>query len=104
MTHYVSSSSHSGSQYTVLIPIAAFRKLAKATHDSCPDAIFVLDGIAAGNKWADMEELGVDVYITAPQKGWTGPACVGIAMMSERACDIMARQNAISPRGEHAVL
>jgi len=75
------------------------RKLAKATHDSCPDAIFVLDGIAAGNKWADMEELGVDVYITAPQKGWTGPACVGIAMMSERACDIMARQNAISPRG-----
>jgi len=75
------------------------RKLAKATHDSCPDAIFVLDGIAAGNKWADMKDLGVDVYITAPQKGWTGPACVGIAMMSERACDIMAKQNAVSPRG-----
>jgi aspartate aminotransferase-like enzyme len=77
------------------------RQLAKATHDACPDAIFVLDGIAAGNKWANMEDLGVDVYITAPQKGWTGPACVGIAMMNERACDIMEKRNTAhgSPRG-----
>jgi len=75
------------------------KALATATHESCPDAIFVLDGIAAGNKWANMEKLGVDVYITAPQKGWTGPACVGIAMMSERACAIMAKQNAAGLKG-----
>ena len=47
-----------------------------------------------------MEKLGVDVLITAPQKGWTGPACVGIAMMSQRASEIMAKQNAKNPRGQ----
>merc|ERR1719282_1193009 len=31
-----------------------------------------------------MKELGVDVVITAPQKGWSGPACAGLIMMSER--------------------
>jgi len=75
------------------------RSLAAATHDACPDAIFVLDCIASGNRWTDMQALGVDVLITAPQKGWTGPACVGIAMMGERACEIMAKQNAVSPKG-----
>eukprot|EP00656_Telonema_subtile_P024053 TRINITY_DN2582_c0_g1_i2.p1 TRINITY_DN2582_c0_g1~~TRINITY_DN2582_c0_g1_i2.p1 ORF type:complete len:388 (+),score=111.71 TRINITY_DN2582_c0_g1_i2:103-1266(+) len=75
------------------------KALAAATHEHCPDAVFVLDCIASGNKWIDMEALGVDVLITAPQKGWTGPACVGIAMMNERACDIMEKQNAKGLRG-----
>merc|ERR1712216_998080 len=67
------------------------RAIAEAVHQE-EDAIFVLDGIASGNVWIDMKELGVDVYITAPQKGWTAPASVGIAMMSERAKKIMNKQ------------
>jgi len=52
-------------------------------------AVFCLDGIASGNAWVDMASLGLDVYLTAPQKGWTGPACVGIVMLSDRAKSMM---------------
>lgn len=52
-------------------------------------AVFCLDGIASGNAWVDMGMSGVDVYLTAPQKGWTGPACAGIVMMSDRAVSMM---------------
>jgi len=49
--------------------------------------LFVLDGVASGTIWVDMKALGVDVYITAPQKGWTGPAGVALIMLSERATE-----------------
>ena len=29
-----------------------------------------------------MEATGADCYVSAPQKGWTGPCCVGIAVLS----------------------
>ena len=51
--------------------------------------IFVLDSIASGNMWVDMKARGVDVLISAPQKGWTGPACCGLVMLSERAANIV---------------
>jgi len=51
--------------------------------------IFVLDCIASGTVWVDMKDLGVDVVISAPQKGWTGPACAALVMMSERARELM---------------
>lgn len=73
------------------------KALADAVHEE-EDALMVLDCIASGNAWIDMKALGVDVLITAPQKGWTGPACVGIAMMSQRAYEVMGRQNAVSPK------
>ena len=47
--------------------------------------LFVLDCIASGTVWVDMEATGVDVIISAPQKGWSGPACAALVMMSERA-------------------
>ena len=47
--------------------------------------LFCLDGIAAGNMWCNMEKTGVDVYLTAPQKGWSAPACVGVVCLSARA-------------------
>lgn len=47
--------------------------------------MLVLDCIASGCMWVDMRALGVDVVITAPQKGWSGPPCAGFVMMSERA-------------------
>ncbi len=47
--------------------------------------MLVLDCIASGCIWVDMRALGVDVVVTAPQKGWSGPPCAGFVMMSERA-------------------
>lgn len=76
----------------LMIPDAYIKALADATHEGDEDCIFVLDGIAAGNVWAKMKDLGVDVYLTAPQKGWTSPASVGIVMMTGRAKAIMAKQ------------
>lgn len=48
-------------------------------------ALFVLDCIASGALWVDMKARGVDVLLTAPQKGWSGPAAAGVALMSDRA-------------------
>ncbi|MEH6457119.1 MAG: hypothetical protein V7749_12385 [Cocleimonas sp.] len=47
--------------------------------------IFVLDCIASGTIWVDMEANNVDVLISAPQKGWSGPPCAGLVMMSDLA-------------------
>ena len=75
----------------IIITDEYIKALADATHEyGGPDAIFVLDCVASGNVWAKMKDLGIDIIITAPQKGWTSPASVGIAMMSARAKDIMA--------------
>jgi aspartate aminotransferase-like enzyme len=46
-------------------------------------AVMVLDCIASGTVWVDMQELGIDALITAPQKGWTGPSCAGLVMLSD---------------------
>jgi alanine-glyoxylate transaminase/serine-glyoxylate transaminase/serine-pyruvate transaminase len=51
--------------------------------------LFVLDCIASGTVWVDMKELDVDVVISAPQKGWTGPACAALVMMSDKARKVM---------------
>jgi aspartate aminotransferase-like enzyme len=49
--------------------------------------LVVLDGIAAGSLWVDMRKLGVDVYITAPQKSWTSPAGFGIVVLGKLAVE-----------------
>ncbi len=45
----------------------------------------VLDCIASGCVWVDLRALGVDVLVSAPQKGWSATPCAGLVMMSERA-------------------
>jgi aspartate aminotransferase-like enzyme len=47
--------------------------------------LFVLDCIASGAIWVDMAATGVDVLISAPQKGWSGPPCCALVMLSELA-------------------
>jgi len=49
--------------------------------------LFVLDCIASGAIWIDMEESGVDVLISAPQKGWSGSPCCGLVMLSASALE-----------------
>lgn len=58
------------------------RRLARAVH--AVDGLLVLDCVASGALWVDMEALGVDVLVSAPQKGWSGTPCVGYVMLGER--------------------
>jgi len=51
------------------------------------DALFVLDCIASGAIWLDTAALGIDVLISAPQKGWSGPACAGMVALSSRGVE-----------------
>lgn len=67
----------------VILPDPYIKALAEAAHDV--GAIMVLDCIASGCVWVDMEATGVDVLISAPQKGWSSTPCAGLVMMSDRA-------------------
>jgi aspartate aminotransferase-like enzyme len=52
-------------------------------------AVFVLDCIASGAAWVDMKALGIDVVITAPQKGWSSAPCCALIAMSSRARQVL---------------
>jgi aspartate aminotransferase-like enzyme len=67
----------------ILLPDEYVRRAAAAAH--AVGGLFVLDCIASGTLWVDMRALGVDVLITAPQKGWSGTPGAGLVMLSERA-------------------
>uniref|UniRef100_A0A7S2A5U8 Alanine--glyoxylate transaminase n=1 Tax=Trieres chinensis TaxID=1514140 RepID=A0A7S2A5U8_TRICV len=71
----------------MMLPDEYIRKVSAAMRDV--GGLFVLDCIASGTVWADMKDLGVDVVISAPQKGWTGPCCAALVAMSQRAVDRM---------------
>jgi aspartate aminotransferase-like enzyme len=47
--------------------------------------LMVLDCIASGAMWVDMAATGVDILISAPQKGWSSSPCCAMVMLSERA-------------------
>jgi aspartate aminotransferase-like enzyme len=67
----------------LLLPDDYLRRVAAAAHEV--GALFVLDCIASGALWVDMQALGVDVLISAPQKGWSGSPCCAFVMLSARA-------------------
>ena len=67
----------------MILPDDYIRKIAEAIH--VVGGLFVLDCIASGTLWIDMEALGVDVLISAPQKGWSGSPCCGLVMLSPLA-------------------
>ncbi len=67
----------------VILPDAYIAAMAKAAHEV--GALMVLDCIASGCVWVDMKAAGVDVLISAPQKGWSASPCAGLVMLSERA-------------------
>ena len=49
------------------------------------DALFVLDCVASGTIWVDMQACNVDIAVTAPQKGWSAPPCCALVALGERA-------------------
>ncbi|WP_425043582.1 aminotransferase class V-fold PLP-dependent enzyme [Primorskyibacter sp. S87] len=66
----------------VILPDDYITAMAAAAHEV--GALMVLDCIASGCVWVDMGATGVDVLISAPQKGWSASPCAGLVMMSER--------------------
>ncbi len=67
----------------LILPDDYLRAVADAVHEV--GGLFVLDCIASGAAWVDMQATGVDVLISAPQKGWSGSPCCAFVMLSERA-------------------
>jgi len=69
----------------IILPDDYITALAEAAHEV--GALMVLDCIASGCAWVDMEKTGVDVLISAPQKGWSSTPSAGLVMLSQAALD-----------------
>jgi aspartate aminotransferase-like enzyme len=67
----------------MILPDDYMRAVADAVHEA--GGLFVLDCIASGAMWVDMKACGIDVLISAPQKGWSSSPCCAMVMLSERA-------------------
>ena len=71
----------------MMLPEDYIRAVADAVH--AVGGIFVLDCIASGAIWVDMQASGVDVLLSAPQKGWSGSPCSGLVLLSGLARERM---------------
>ena len=67
----------------MILPDGYMKAVADAVH--AVGGLFVLDCVASGTIWVDMADIGVDVLITAPQKGWSGSPSCALVMLSELA-------------------
>ena len=71
----------------LILPDDYIKQVSKAAHEV--GALFLLDCIASGTLWVDMEECGVDILLSAPQKGWTGPPCAGLVMLNKKTRELL---------------
>ena len=67
----------------IILPDDYIRAVADAVH--AVGGLFVLDCVASGTIWVDMEACGVDVLISAPQKGWSSSPGSGLVMLNSLA-------------------
>lgn len=67
----------------LMLPDDYLRAVGEAVHEV--GGLFVLDCVASGAMWVDMAAAGVDVIVSAPQKGWSSTPCCGLVMLSDRA-------------------
>ena len=67
----------------MILPDDYLRAVADAVH--AVGGLFVLDCIASGTIWVDMQKCGIDILISAPQKNWSGSPCCGLVMLSTEA-------------------
>jgi len=67
----------------MMLPDDYIKQAAAAVH--AVGGLFVLDCVASGTLWVDMKALGVDVLLSAPQKGWSASPCSGLVMLSKAA-------------------
>ncbi|MEX2466629.1 MAG: aminotransferase class V-fold PLP-dependent enzyme [Gemmatimonadota bacterium] len=78
----------------MMLPDPYLRAVADAVH--AVGGLFVLDCIASGTVWVDMAATGVDVLISAPQKGWSGPPSAALVMLGSRAIERMGATRSTS--------
>lgn len=78
----------------MILPDDYIKAVADAVH--AVGGLFVLDCIASGCIWVDMEATGVDVLISAPQKGWSASPCAGLVMMNDAAIARMGETDGTS--------
>lgn len=71
----------------ILLPDDYIKSVTEAAHSV--GALFVLDCIASGALWVDMKACGVDILLSAPQKGWSSSPSSGLVMLSQRALDVL---------------
>jgi len=67
----------------MMLPDDYLRAVADAVHEV--GGMLVLDCVASGAIWVNMEATGVDVLVTAPQKGWSGSPCCAMVCLSAAA-------------------
>ena len=75
--------SHIDTSAGMIMPDDYLRAVADAVH--AVGSLFVLDCIASGTIWVDMQKCGIDILISAPQKNWSGSPCCGLVMLSTEA-------------------
>lgn len=71
----------------LMLPDDYLRAMADAVHEV--GGLLALDCIASGAMWVDMADVGVDILVSAPQKGWSSTPCCGLVMLGERALERM---------------
>lgn len=65
----------------IILPEDYIARLAEAVH--AVGGLLVIDCIASGCIWLDMDKLGIDILISAPQKGWSGSPCCGLVLLNK---------------------
>ena len=78
----------------IILPDDYIRSVADAVHSV--GGMFVLDCIASGAIWVDMEDSGVDILISAPQKGWSSSPAFGLVMLSSKANEVINKTQSTS--------
>jgi aspartate aminotransferase-like enzyme len=78
----------------MMLPDEYIKQVTDAVHQV--GGLFVLDCIASGAMWVDMKATGVDILVSAPQKGWSSAPCCAMVMMSENARTAMDKTTSTS--------
>lgn len=78
----------------MVLPDDYLSAMAEAIHSV--GGLFVLDCVASGALWVDMKKVGVDILISAPQKGWSASPCAALVMLNNDALEEMEKTTSSS--------
>jgi aspartate aminotransferase-like enzyme len=78
----------------MLLPDDYLAQVSQAVHEV--GGLMVLDCIASGALWVDMKKVGIDVLVSAPQKGWSSSPCCAMVMMSQNARTVLDKTQSSS--------
>ena len=78
----------------IILPDEYIKDIGEATKSI--GGLFVLDCVASGSLFVDMEILGIDLLLTAPQKGWSSTPCAGVIMLNKNAREMIEKTTSSS--------